>query len=154
MKTTLKLLSSLFLLLSFNTHAGMISETTETIELSVNKKNLKCSWVETYAHAGTIKFPEANLKTSQIKGTLFKHKEFKGNGYLPGDFSCNPVAELLDSADSNGKIEVIKRVRVFKTTYQNTKDGPITAVVTSERVRLELGNGLYIESSKSKQKKY
>jgi len=155
MKTmALKLVTGLFLLLNVSVNAAPVSETTEEIELKINAKNLKCSWVEQYAHAGSIKFPEANLKTKQIKGTLFKHSEFTGIGYLPGDFSCDPVKDLIADAGADGKIDVVKNVRVYKTTYQNTKDGPITSIVTSEVVRLALPNGLYIESRKSKQKKF
>ncbi|WP_127716307.1 hypothetical protein [Halobacteriovorax sp. HLS] len=148
----LGLLSSL--ILSTNTFSAPISTTKEFIKVSVNSKNLKCEWKEQYAHAGTIKTPEATLTTSEIKGTLFKHTIFTGIGYTSGDFSCDPVTEVIRNADANGKTEVKKIVELFKLTYQNERNGPITKVETIEVVKLIFENGNSLESRKTKVKKY
>ena len=144
----------LSLILSLNTFSAPISTSKEFIKVAVNSKNLKCEWKELYAHAGTIKSPEATLTTSEIKGTLFKHTIFTGIGYTSDDFSCDPVTEVIRNTDANGKTEVKKIVELFKLTYRNERNGPITKVETTEVVKLILENGNSLESRKTKVKKY
>ena len=134
---------------SINVQAKPIFESNETMKISINMNSLTCKWIEVAAHAGTINYPAAYLSTDEIVGTKFKHNYFQGIAYLPGDFSCNPVSLLISKVDQDGKIPVKKNVRVYTLTYQDFKDGPITAIETSEVVRLTLPNGSYLESTKS-----
>ena len=89
MKNFLKKLTIMTMALSsFGAFAGPISESTEYVEISVNAENLKCAFVEQYAHAGSISFPEATYTNSEVTGTMFEHPKMTGQGYLPREFSC------------------------------------------------------------------
>jgi hypothetical protein len=154
MKVILNSFVFLLYIFSLNSNAKLISEKSETIKVSVTMGKLKCKWVDEYAHAGSIQYPKAFLKTSEIKGTKFKHTDFSGVAYLESEFSCIPVEDIISSADRRGKIKVKKTVRVYKNTYQETRNGPITMIDTVEEVRLLLPNGRSLESRKMKRVKF
>jgi hypothetical protein len=154
MKSLLLSLTLILSIFSLSSHARTISETTETIKISVADGELTCEWAEEYAHAGSIKFPKAFLKTKEIKGTKFKHTKFTGIGYVTGDFSCNPIEQLVANAGRDGKIKVKKTVKLYTTTYRDSRNGPITMIDTNEKVKLLLPTGTSVESYKMERQKF
>lgn len=137
---------------SFTAQAKRVFESNEIVRIPISERTLTCDWVETAAHAGTIRYPGARLAL-KMSGNKFTHQVFTGVGYVQGDFTCEPTLALLDTVDRNGTVQVKKKVTVDVLVYQDYKDGPITAVETIEKIRLDFSNGNYLESSKSKREK-
>ena len=97
-------------------------ESTEYLRVSVNSDILKCQVDEVSAHSGSIQLPTGYYENSEIVDTKFEHSEFSGSAYLPGDFSCGPIQDIIDSADEDGTVEVKKHVEVYTLIYQNVKN--------------------------------
>jgi hypothetical protein len=138
-------------MIGFSFHARAaepIYRSIETIKITVTEGRMLCKWVEAAAHSGFYKYPSVSLSTNEIKGTRFEHHLFEGSADTPQDFSCGPNDALISSADENGQIEVKKSVVVYELTFQNDHNGPITAIETSETVRLILPDGRYLSSTK------
>lgn len=142
------------ILSSLSTFAAPIFKSKETIKVKVDKKLLTCEFVEEYAHAGSIVIPKGMLHIEKLSGTKFKHTDFTGQAYLSTDFSCDPINDIIANADANGNVSAVKTVEVYELKYQNTRNGPITQIVTRENVRLSFSNGIYLHSTKSKVVKY